>query len=121
LQVWQAGLQVEADRPLVGVGHERLALFYEFWQPTEAGPVYRNNHAHNAWLALATSFGLPTTAAFAGLLLTLLVQSPRRRPAFVVMAIALTVNLVDLSLFHPAFFMPLWTACSLPPPKEAVS
>jgi len=118
-QVWQASSQIAADRPLLGVGHERLALFYEFWRPPEEGPIYRNTHAHNAWLALAAGFGWPTAVAFGVLLLASLWRSPRPGPAAVVLGAALTVNLVDLTFFHPAFFVPLWTALTLPPRSQA--
>lgn len=122
-QIWQASMQVLTEHPLWGVGHERLALHYEFWQPPESGPLYRNNHAHNAWLALATGFGLPTAIVFTLACMGLAWHTWRSRApaALAVLGVALVINLVDLTLFHPSLFLPVWTACCLRPPSVVAS
>lgn len=120
-QVWEAGWATAAERPLIGVGHERLPLFFEFSTPSAPGPIFRNDHAHNAFLALAVGFGWPAAIAFGTLLVVLVRRSPRPELASIVLAIAVVVNLVDLSFFHPAFFISVWTACCVPPLARARS
>jgi hypothetical protein len=118
VQVWGIAWRLAAEHPLTGVGHDNVAHHYEFAVPPEAGPRYRNAHAHNALLHLAASFGWPVSAAFTLALVAMLrlLLAARATTTVVLFAVALLLNLVDLTLFHSALFLPLWLAyCAVTP------
>jgi len=123
MQAWQTAVDVAAAHPLVGNGHGRFALAYEFWKPDEQGPRYRNNHAHNAFLELAAGFGWPVALGFVALLGALWARlwGAGAAPVGVALAVALLVNLVDVTLFHAAVFLPLVLAATVSLPAGSGS
>ena len=112
-QAWSVAWAAATARPLLGLGHDRFGLMYEFAQPHAPGPRYRNTHAHNAALYLAASAGWLVTAAFAAAVIAVVVRAIRRRAwiALLVIGTALMLNLVDATLFHAAVALPAWLPC----------
>ncbi len=112
-QAWAVALDAAAARPLLGLGHERFALTYEFAQPHEPGPRHRNAHPHNVLLYFAAASGWLVAGAAAVAVLALLAGAVRRRdwPAVVVLVTAAALNTVDSTAINAAVALPVWVAC----------
>lgn len=112
-QAWSVAWSAASARPLLGLGHERFGLAYEFAQPHEPGPRYRNTHPHNAALYLAAGSGFLVATAFTAAVAAVMVRAVRRRAwiALLVIGTALMLNLVDATLFHAAVALPAWVPC----------
>ena len=96
------------DNPLAGIGHGNLAIFHEFAVPSNPGPRYRADHAHSL-LSIGAEFGLPTLVLFVGLYFALLCRLWRLRKysAWLLLSVALMLNLLDFTLFNSALLIPL--------------
>lgn len=108
-QIWGTAVDSAMQWPLTGVGYGNLRHFHEFALPEAPGPRYRADHAHSL-LGLASEFGWPLAFAFLGCLLLVLqrLMTAGARAAALALAIALLLNLADLTLFYAAMFVPLW-------------
>lgn len=111
IQVWGSALDLAKEWPLTGVGHGNLRHYHEFALPEAPGPRYRADHAHSL-LGLAAEFGWPLALALLACLMLMLRRliGSGERLAALALVIALLLNLVDLTLFYPALFVPLWLA-----------
>lgn len=109
LQAWESVVSLASEYPLAGVGTGNFSYHYEFAVPAERGPRYRNHHAHTL-LGVAAESGLPVALTVIGGLLLLLVGYYRaNRPLIgAILAVALLINQVDLTLFNPAVLLPWW-------------
>src|SRR5690606_4110267 len=102
-QVWSSAFQAVKKNPIAGIGHGNLGFVHEFHVPSQPGPIYRSYHAHSL-LSLGAEFGLPTLMVFIALISSLLMRLLRRETklAGVTLAVALLLNLFDLTLFSAA-------------------
>lgn len=59
----EAGMQMVADRPLLGVGPRMASEYYPIYRHPTA-PRHWVPHLHNTWLQLAAERGLPSVAVY---------------------------------------------------------
>jgi len=71
-----AGLRMVAERPLLGIGPERVEQVYPLYRDTSA-PRLVVPHLHNAYLQLAAERGIPALSVFLALLVAALGASWR--------------------------------------------
>jgi len=63
----EAGAHMVAQRPVTGIGPEMVEEMYPIYRPPTA-PRYQRPHLHNSFLQLAAERGLPSLAAYLGLM-----------------------------------------------------
>jgi hypothetical protein len=105
-EIWQVAWQGFLEYPLSGVGYN----FVSYWQKTYLGSSSEHvAHAHNLWLAFASSYGLPGLAAILWLTggLLLLAWYWGRWRGLILSLPILVMNFLDYTLFYSGVLYPL--------------
>ncbi len=85
LQYWQVALQMIKDHPLLGVGPDNFINAYPSYRTVELDTAERNtsnSKAHNGYLQMAATMGLPALIVYFGLVIAsikLLLKSKKNR------------------------------------------
>ncbi len=111
---WNQSLMLAQANPVFGWG----PYSFRFLQPhLQTGVLATSDHPHNVFLKLLAERGLPAAAAFAALLLFVLVPAMRRTlstlaptPAVLLIALLGTLahNLLDFNLQFVGIALPFW-------------
>jgi putative inorganic carbon (HCO3(-)) transporter len=71
LALWEVGVAIAAEHPLVGTGQDTYAILFPAYRDEVLEPVYAQHFAdfrpespHNAYIALAAGMGIPTLVAY---------------------------------------------------------
>lgn len=72
LLMWRTGLRMIQQHPIVGVGPNGVAHYFNDYRPPGPVPVAWYGHLHNNYLEIAAERGLPGMALFVAFLLALL-------------------------------------------------
>ena len=109
VEIWHIAYQGFLEHPWTGV-EAREGGFAAYWQKRYSGDSAQQvTHAHNVWLAFASSYGVPGLVAIlwlTGGLLQLAWRWGRWRGFAVALPIFL-MNFVDYTLFFPGVLLPM--------------
>lgn len=117
--IWSTAWSAVADHPLRGLP----SSFADYWRERQ-GTSGEISHAHNLWLQIAVTYGIPGLLAMLWLTLGLILFAWRlgRWRGMILVIPPLLMNLFDYTLFHPSVLFPMILGMSaLRRPQESAS